>query len=142
MYSESFELDISAPMPGNGWYDPEHGTARSFRWTGPEREFTIEVPLEAGLQFRLRVRAASPFLALSEDNLILSMNGERLRPTLQVNGEDLECLVELPEDLIARNHGVCSLKFNLPGTKRPTDLGRGDERNLGIAVRSVYFEKL
>jgi hypothetical protein len=141
-FSETFELDLSAPMPGNGWYDPEKGPARSFRWTGPEREFTIAVPLEPIFQFRLRVLAASPFVTLSEENFILSMNGERLRPALVVNGEGFECLVELPKDLIARNRGVCSLKFNLPGTKRPTELGRGDERSLGIAVRSVQFEKL
>src|SRR5258708_15894725 len=69
----SFALKIDDIMPGSGWYQAEHLADESWRWTGPGRNFTIEVPLRHDVSYRFDMTFNDPRPA-GPSNLAVEIN--------------------------------------------------------------------
>jgi hypothetical protein len=133
----SFEIDLSEPVPGSGWYSPETQSGRTWRWTGPDSRFTLEVPLQASGRYKVSVRFGGR--ALGPNSMAARANGHELRIALSQSGSSYEAMVELGPDILEEAAGCCRLVLDLGSTTRAT--GK-DLRPLGAAVNKVSFERL
>ena len=50
---ESVGFAMTGPIPGSNWYDCEEAASGGCRWTGPNRETTLELPLSPGFDFEI-----------------------------------------------------------------------------------------
>ncbi|HEY4041617.1 MAG TPA: hypothetical protein VGM32_07200 [Rhodopila sp.] len=135
--SGSFEIPMSGVMPGSGWYEPENRNGVCWRWTGPGRHFTIEVPLRDDTSYRLIVSFAGdnppgPGLIGAEVNDV----PVALEP---VQGDDRSLSLVIPVGLLAPNLGFCRIRLQGP---EPVQVSASDVRALGVAVRQIMFECL
>jgi hypothetical protein len=134
-----FEIDVSGPMPGSGWYLPEEANGRWFRWTGSEPEFSLEVPLRPDCSYRctLTMIPASP--AVSEW-LAVAVNGT---PTAyevrQLSGRNLQLQFTIVAPTQAPDLGLCEIVLRHADVHRPSDHGGTDFRRLGFSVGSMAF---
>jgi hypothetical protein len=132
----SFEIDLSEPVPGSGWYSPETESGRTWRWTGPDPRFTLEVPLQPNGYYKVSVRFGGRVLGCN--GLTVRANGHELGVVLSQSESSYEAAVELGPDLLSESAGCCRLVFDLGRTTR---LSGGDLRSLGAAVNKVSFER-
>ena len=133
----SFDLDLSQPVPGLGWYSPETESGRIWRWTGPDPRFTLEVPLQANARYKVSVRFGGR--VLGRKGLAVRANGHELGVALSQTGSTYEAMVELGPDILGASAGCCRLVFDMGSTTRPSG---GDLRPLGAAVNKVSFERI
>src|SRR5579862_6999008 len=68
-----FEVDLSRPVGGSGWYEAEAAGGSWFRWTGPEPRFVVEVMLAPQLSYRCQMVMA-PVRPHVSDDLAVSVN--------------------------------------------------------------------
>jgi hypothetical protein len=132
----SFEIDLSEPVPGSGWYSPETESGRTWRWTGPDPRFTLEVPLQANGYYKVSLRFGTRVLGRA--GLAVRANGHELDVTLSETGSVYEAAVELGPDILGASAGCCRLIFDMGTTTRPNG---GDLRRLGAAVTKVSFTR-
>jgi hypothetical protein len=123
------------PFEWHGLEANEHGT---FRWTGPARRATIDLPVlfDRDLSIRIHVLAAiAPDLI---DTIKLSVNDHPLH--VGITGTETAFLLEAQArrtEIVAhaRDFGIT---IEVAAVKRPCDVGWGaDSRWLGIAVNWV-----
>lgn len=134
----SFEIPIGGIMPGSGWYEPEQENGVVWRWTGPSRYFTIEVPLRRDRDYRLVLifggeRPPEPSHLTAEVNDVPvnfepAQEGRRYRRALMI-----------PREQLGQNLGFCRIRFD---TKDTTKLTSSDIRALGVSIRQIIFECL
>jgi hypothetical protein len=134
----SFEIPLGGIMPGSGWYAPEQDGDVAWRWTGPGRYFTIEVPLRADLSYRLRVRFGCA-RALDEAGFTAEVNDETVDSVLLRDGKSYRYECRVPQALLARSDGFCRVRFD---TREAVQASADDLRSLGVAVRRIEFECL
>jgi hypothetical protein len=133
----SFDIDLSKPMPGSGWYLPETESGRTWRWTGPDRRFTLEVPLQANGRYKVSMGFGGR--VLGPEGMQVRANGHELSVVLSQTGSSYEMAVELGPEILGQSDGFCGLVFDVGGTMRPNVL---DLRPLGAAVNKVSFEQM
>ena len=133
----SFDIDLSKPVPGSGWYSPETDSGRTWRWTGPDRRFTLELPLQAAGRYKVSVRFGGR--VLGPEGLAVRANGHELSIALSQTDSSYEMVTELGPEILGQSAGLCRLVFDVGDTIRPNGL---DLRPLGAAVSKVSFERL
>jgi FkbM family methyltransferase len=77
-----YEVDLSRATLGWGWHDPMPENGGTVRWTGPQREAWLELPLSLPAATRVEVvvrAAAAPRLI---ESLSIEVNGREYAPTL------------------------------------------------------------
>jgi hypothetical protein len=134
----SFEIPMAGVMPGSGWYEPEVENGSSWRWTGPGRHFTVEVPLRADASYRLKVDFGS-LRPLGEDDFAAEVNHVAVAIDLTHDGGSYHGELTVPRDLLRLNAGFCLIRFD---TRETTKLAAADIRALGVSVRRIVFECL
>jgi hypothetical protein len=134
----SFEIPVSGVIPGSGWYEPEQDNGLAWRWTGPGRHFTIEVPLRDDASYRLTMDFGSP-CALGPAHLSAEVNDEPVALHLTREGAGYHSELVIPQYLLVLNFGFCRIRFETRETTRPAP---PEIRALGISVRRVIFECL
>ena len=138
----AFDIALGEPVPGSGWYEPERDTGAYYRWTGPERQFTLDLPLASSryavcLEFdRLAPTSEAPF-SVTANGVPLAVNMER------GGGLDRRVTFEIPQALIDDGHGVVRLVMDAGAVARPSDHADvTDSRMLGVVVFRVEFTPL
>ncbi len=119
-----------------GWSGPEPG----FRWTAA-REATIIFALDRPSDLLLRIKAG-PFLApgkLERQVVEVRLNRQMVGTLVLSEARQKDLSLMLPAQALG---GQNILSFALPEASSPRKLGVGyDERPLGIAVKSIIFER-
>jgi hypothetical protein len=134
----SFEIAMSDIIPGSGWYEHEqHGDA-SWRWTGPSRYFTIEVPLRTDVAYRL-VMTFGGSRAPALDDITAEVNDLPVAFAPPQDGCSYRLALTIPKAMLARCSGFCRIRFD---THKTGQLGPSDIRTLGVVVRKIFFECL
>ena len=134
----SFEIPISGIMPGSGWYEPEQEDGVSWRWTGPGRYFTIEVPLRGDQSYRLIMTfgGSSP---PGPDDLSVEVNDMPVELEPPQEGRRYRRELVIPMSLLAHSAGFCLIRFR---TQETTLAAPPDIRALGVSIRRIEFECL
>jgi hypothetical protein len=135
----SFEIDLGGPIPGSGWYEPDAEPA--IRWTGPHKEFSLELPLQADGRYRglMKFHSRRPFTA---ENFTVTANGVPLEVEVAVEGNIYSVAFEITPFHVEDYAGVCQLIFDVGAVFSPASEGGSDRRKLGVAVMSLRFERL
>jgi len=134
----SFEIPTSGIMPGSGWYEPEQQDGMSWRWTGPGRYFTIEVPLRQDASYRL-IMTFGGLRPLGPGDFAAEVNDEPVAFELLPEGRGYRCELVIPQALLAQSSGFCRIRFD---TRETTQLPPPDIRALGVSIRQIVFECL
>jgi hypothetical protein len=134
---DSFEIPIGGIMPGSGWYMPDEENGVSWRWTGPSRHFTIEVPLRNDASYRL-ILAFAGREPPGPDEIMAEVNDVPIAFE-SVRGNDRMRALVIPVGLLAQSRGFCRVRFRTP---EPVQLSTSDVRVLGVAIRQIVFECL
>lgn len=135
----SFEVDVGGVIPGSGWYGAEHDGKAVWRWTGPGREFSLELPLRSDSSFELTLS----FMSLPPYRFAIASaeaNGQSLPLRTEGTAGMLHTKMLIPQELLARHRGLCRLVFNTGGVSRPS--AGADIRLLGVLVYKIAFERL
>jgi len=139
VYAPGTRLLINSPEADRYLWQGWSGREFNSRWTEGTRA-TFIFGLEQLGQGLLRLKIA-PFLApgkLTEQRLIVELNGEVLTVQTLNKQEPEEYSIELPERLL-RERNV--LSFATPDARAPRDLGIGDDpRRLGINVQWIEIQ--
>ena len=133
---ESFEIPLSDIIPGSGWYTAERGAdGGAWRWTGPDRHFTIEVPLRVDASYRFILTFDDPRPS-GPDKLTVEMNDAPVPIELWPEQEGYRCEFIIDQAPLARSSGFCRIRFD---TGEAIRRGPSDLRPLGVLVRRVEF---
>ncbi len=134
---EAIAMDLSASMPGLGWYPTGPGEEGRHRWTGPEPRFTLELFLP-----ERPYRCYMELLPSQGDNLnsfSIRLNDKMIaHRSLEKDGK---ILIEfaIPARKIVDHLQFGIFIFQHGSVFRPA--GVADERLLGCAVCSIRFER-
>jgi hypothetical protein len=134
----SFEIALSGIMPGSGWYQHEQQGEVSWRWTGPSRYFTIEVPLRNDASYRLSMTFGGS-QPPDPDDIAAEVNDLPAAFEQPREGSRYRRELVIPRALLAQSSGFCRIRFD---TRETTRLTPPDIRALGISVRQIVFECL
>jgi hypothetical protein len=133
--SDSFEIQMSGIIPGSGWYAAENAGETSWRWTGPGRHFTLEVPLRQDVAYRFDMTFSDPRPSGPAD-LAVEVNDYPIAFELWSEGNLYRCVFVIEQALLAKSGGICRIQIDAGVTRQLSD---SDIRELGISVRRVEF---
>ena len=131
----SFEVEMSGIIPGSGWYPAESAGRTSWRWTGPGRHFTLEVPLREDVSYRFDMTFSDPRPSGPGD-FSVEINNYPIAFELWSEGELYRCVFVIEQGLLAKNCGFCRIQIDTGETAK---LSQSDIRRLGISVQRVEF---
>jgi len=129
-------LDLAAPLEGWGWHEPQRLGGGWIRWTGPQRESALDLPLRcpAGTTIEIGLAGAAAAELLAE--LEIDLDGRRLATELQaIDGILTACAVATHPV----RRGFTRLVLRVPATIPWRDVVTGSEdwTEHGICVSSV-----
>ena len=107
----SFEIPMGGIMPGSGWYEAEHAEGEAYRWTGPGRYFTIDVPLRSDASYRLVLKFSDP-RAAGPEHIDIEINDLPVGFELWPEEDLYSCEVVIDQSLLAAKRRL------LPGARR------------------------
>ncbi len=136
----ALRFTFDRPVPGSGWYgveyNPQHGT---FRWTGPDRRSTIQLPLDRELaQGRLALRCR--LLLASRPALLKSLRffvNDQPIAVAQTRSWDGSILCEgaiPPTALLGSPFARIALEVDQTAVPAPNALAYQESRYLGVAL--------
>ena len=133
--ANSFAIDLAGIIPGSGWYGAESAGQTSWRWTGPGRRFTLEVPLRQDVSYRFDMTFSDPRPSGPGD-LTVEINDYPVAFELWSEGPLYRCVFVIEQGLLAKSGGFCGIQFDAGETRQvsPSDL-----RLLGVSVRRIEF---
>jgi Sulfotransferase family len=131
----SFEIEMSGIIPGSGWYAAESAGQTSWRWTGPGRRFTLEVPLRQDVSYRFDMTFSDPRPAGPGD-ITVEVNDYPMAFELWSEGHLFRCAIVIEQGMLARSDGICRIEIDTGETSQPS---ASDLRQLGISVQKVEF---
>lgn len=128
------------PVPGTGWYgveyNPQHGT---FRWTGPDRQSTLQLPLEPALAarslwLRCRILLASRPSALKSLRFFVNDQPVFVSQTRVWDGSIL-CEGPIPTTALhGRSFATIRLEVDRTVIPAANELAYEESRHLGVAL--------
>jgi ABC-2 type transport system ATP-binding protein/lipopolysaccharide transport system ATP-binding protein len=128
------------PVPGTGWYgveyNPQHGT---FRWTGPDRRSTLQLPLdpklaESNLWLRCRILVASRPAVLKTLRFFVNDRPVSVSQTRIWDGSIL-CEGPIPSmALIGSSFATIRLEVDKTVVPLASELTYQESRHLGVAL--------
>jgi len=136
--SECIDLDFRNAIDGSGWHEAEvDRNGNGYRWSGPEPHSTVDLRLQGGQSYKLRIEICDFVARRILQSLQVSVNGANL-PLTQIEGRTIyEAL--LPKHLI-NGERISQVVFSMADTLYPNSLGRGgDRRKIGIAVHRLQL---
>jgi hypothetical protein len=134
----SFEIQISDILPGSGWYPAERNGDSSGRWTGPGKQFTIEVPLRQDASYRFNMTFNDP-RPLGPKHLAVEINNFPIAFELSCVGSLFRCEFDIDQSVLGKSFGFCQILFHTGDTVNLTQAGH---RLVGISVRRIEFKCL
>jgi hypothetical protein len=131
----SFEIRMADIIPGSGWYPAEHDGNMSWRWTGPGRHATIEVPLRRDVSYRFDMIFVDPRPS-GPENLAVEVNDLPIAFELWLEDDSYQCTLVIDQALLEKSSGFCRIRID---TGETVQLDASDLRQLGISVRQIEF---
>jgi glycosyltransferase involved in cell wall biosynthesis len=136
--TNALKLRFDQKMVGTGWHARNsHSAHGTYRWSGPGRRSTVDLPIAAVGDRWLTVSVALHITDVVLASLRVTVNGEGIRLHRRA-GEAGATLVEgrIPASALARTPGCVRIVFEVAETVKPTTIvpDSDDERALGIAV--------
>ena len=130
---------FDSPVPGDGWYAPEHDGDRWFSWTGPTCASSIELASPPGVEFVLRLGVLHAMNAEFLSGLDVRLNGVRLHVRAEPDAAGHVLTAAVPRALMGAPGEGNWIAIRLPRVIRPCeqDPAAHDSRLLGIAVHRV-----
>ncbi len=138
----SFEIDLSRPLAGSGWYPPENLGGNWYRWTGPEPRFGLDVLLAPHRSYLCNMVLA-PGQADVFDGFSVTINDVRVSHYDEKRPDGtIHLRFPVPSAVSESRADFCQIVFRHTSVYRPAEIGAGDTRHLGFAVRSIVFSVL
>jgi glycosyltransferase involved in cell wall biosynthesis len=137
----AFELDLSRPIAGTGWYQAEHSDGRWYRWTGPGARFTLEMLLPHEHSYRCEMVIAPALPQVSQD-LSVTINDANVAHIEQREDDALHLSFPVMRSLARSDSDFCRIACRHKTVFSPAEAGAADSRRLGFAVRSISFVPL
>ncbi len=131
----SFKIEMSGIIPGSGWYPAESAGRTSWRWTGPGRRFTLEVPLRQDVSYRFDMTFSDPRPS-GPGNMMVEINDYPIPFELWSEGRLYRCAFVIEQGLLAKSGGMCRIQID---TGETSQLSPSDLRLLGISIHRVEF---
>jgi hypothetical protein len=120
------EFLMTEPVPAIGLWEQELVDGTSFRWTGPDRSVTFELPLDQSLRFKFEVSLASPKSIVS---LAAYVNGVSARIELKILNSSV---ATIEVDVIpSQGRPITEIELRCDRTFRPDN---ADVRILGFII--------
>ncbi len=129
------EFPMSGSIPGSNWYQCEGTGDKTYRWTGPATETTLDLPLDPGYHFELslsvRIESLEDLGIYIEDvELALAQSGS--------DGNEHEISFWIPADMVQAG-GLTSVHFRTRTVFRPSV---ADVRRLSFLVSDLQISKV
>lgn len=139
----SIEYSFDQPLTGNSWYDPEvNGDHGIYRWSGPATVSTLDFPLAATDDLKIKFEVLLGITPAVLDSLLLEIEGQVIPLTTRLDPSGI-IIYEgiIPAALIARTNGLTRLTFKVGETVTPNAIYQDnqDRRRLGFALRNVII---
>jgi len=136
-------FDMSGQTMPFEWYDLEkHLRYGSFRWSGPSRHSTIDLPVRFETDLKIRIVIAKSMVP--HEGIRILLRDQPLQSTIRkkIGGgfvvEAIAHVADIPPS--DRDFGIT---IEVDATRRPCDLGKGkDSRSLGVCVARIELEPL
>lgn len=130
--SQSFRLKLRTQWAQRGWYEGEGDDSFAWRWSGPEYDSVILLPVPAPGKYQLVMR----LLYFVDDKLDgvgqLFINGKHIIQLAKgAANEPLKLIFDMPEEGF---DGYAEVQFSLPETIQPSEY---DLRRLGVALGEI-----
>lgn len=137
------DVNMLAPIEGWGWHVREGvGTPRVWRWTGPERESTLLLPLAPGRDYRVRLWIISVIASDIIDGVHLAAGGRSLYIDSRTD-QDGQVVLEarLPARLVNPS-GPTRFSILVPRVVSHAEIQpeTGDHRPKGLAITRVQAD--
>ena len=133
----SFVIPLAGSVPGSGWYYPESEGGISWRWTGPDPEFTLELGLDPTADYEVQIRFSSPDREITGSDVEVFVNANRVPVFVHKPGAYF-IKFDITSSLLARFSGACCILCNIGNVYEKS----GDERKLGILVNEIAFREI
>ncbi len=131
---------LEEQLGGFEWYGVETDGSRTFRWSGPSRFSTVELPVSCADPVLVRACVIFHYQKDLSRDVDLMVNGT-LIPHAVTSGAAGDTVLEavVPNTITELHAGrPFSVSFRVKRTRRPSDIGDiADERWLGLAVSWV-----
>jgi hypothetical protein len=129
---------LNRPFDGEGWYDIEQtGAGEFFRWSGPDRETQIIVPLQPGVSYMFSLRIIHALSLETLHSLQMWVNGTLMVLTASTEPDSATRFTTcIPADALTSEQPFARIEFLIDQTIQP----EGDSRKLGLAFGEFRFE--
>ena len=126
------------------WHAPEvHPIYGSFRWTGPSRRATIDLPVSFDRDLAIRIHVILILRPDLADGIKLSIHDDPLDTHVRRQGPTLLIEAQARRADLANTDRDFGVTIDAGAVARPCDLGLGpDHRWLGLAVNWIELEPL
>ena len=133
---EPYEVDLTVGTLGWGWHDPIPWADGWMRWTGPQREAAIELPLTLPPQSRVDVVVRAGATARTLATLVIEVNGRGGALTQAPVEDGVRYTLETGPDW---ERGYTRIVFRTDVTVPWAEVepGAGDWAEYGVAVSAV-----
>jgi len=135
---DAFEIDLSRPIGGSGWHQPENSGGNWYPWTGPEARFALDLLLPYRHSYQCEMVMA-PLRPQAFDDFSVAINDNTVAYTQGCQGEALHLSFPVMSAIARSRSGFCRITFRHQAVYSPRDEGGADARRLGFAVRSILF---
>ena len=136
----SFQLNLGMPMPGSNWYEQEIGDdGCPFRWSGPSSISTLELPLQQGSSYSVRMKVWFLHHPSNAQYFRVSVEEEFVPAEIWTDdgeGYDVRFTVA---DTKVKNDVLTQIEFHVPTWAEPNCI---DTRPLGFLLGSCIVEAL
>jgi hypothetical protein len=133
-----YQVDLSLATLSWGWHDPMPGVGGTVRWTGPQREAWMELPLSLPAATRVEVvvcAAAAPRLI---ETLRIEVNGQEYAPTLApVEGGVCCTVVTGPDWDRGYTRVVLRTEKTVPWAEAPPSAVGWEEYGVGVSSATL-----
>ena len=138
---DSYSIDLRAPIHGWGWHDPLPAPGGGWmRWTGPQRESAIHLPITLNIGAIVRVTILGAVAAELIESVLLEVNGAVVETTL-TSAEDSGVPHFVLEGRVTQTWDEPHSRFILRTAQtlpwKSIDESSRDATEFGIAVKAI-----
>jgi hypothetical protein len=139
-FAEEFDIEMSMPVRGRGWHEREGGGSEPvWRWTGPSRQSTIELPLAPGRAWLVMLHIISvpaPDI-LTGMHVMVGSNSLKLTHAEDEAGNQSVTAHLTPE--VVERSGRTEISILVPRTLSHADIDPAcrDRRPKGLAITRI-----
>ncbi|AJM91255.1 sulfotransferase family 2 domain-containing protein [Nitrosopumilus piranensis] len=145
--TNQIELYFHKKLVGTGWHSRENhnDTGKIFRWTGPEKISTIDLPLSRENDLIIEFRVLMSITPEILKNLKVKINNYEINLKILFNNQGITTFQGIISKHILQNGKNFSvLSFHVPKTLSPHDINKNlaDKRKIGMAIDYIKIKSI